>query len=200
VKLLAPWFAAESSDTLNGRTVTLRFPEMDDFEDWAELRSASRKFLEPWEPLWDESAFSRASFRNRIRRYRSLAEDDSAYPYFIFATSTNKLVGGLTLSNVRRGVAQMASLGYWIGQPYARQGYMTDAIQALLPHTFQNLGLHRVEAACLPHNEASLRLLKTCGFTQEGLARSYLKIAGRWEDHVLFAKLASDSSVTNGKY
>ena len=199
MKLLSPWFITETTESLSGNAVILRFPEMDDFESWAELRQVSRKFLEPWEPLWDESDFSKASFRNRIRRYRSLAEDDSAYPYFIFNLATNRLVGGLTLSNIRRGVAQMASLGYWIGQPHARRGYMTDAIQTLLPHAFNELGLHRVEAACLPRNEASLRLLQSCGFRQEGVARSYLKIAGKWEDHVLFAKLAADLAETNSR-
>ena len=99
------------------------------------------------------------------------------------------MLGALTLSNVRRGVAQMATLGYWIGAPFARQGYMTDALQALLPFAFDHLHLHRVEAACLPRNDASIALLRRAGFEQEGLARSYLKINGAWQDHLLFARL-----------
>ena len=116
-------------------------------------------------------------------------DDDMAYPFFIFSGDEKTMLGALTLSNVRRGVAQMATLGYWIGAPFARQGYMTDALQALLPFAFDHLHLHRVEAACLPRNAASIALLRRAGFEQEGLARSYLKINGAWQDHLLFARL-----------
>jgi [ribosomal protein S5]-alanine N-acetyltransferase len=129
------------------------------------------------------------SYRNRIRRYRELATEDSCYPYFIFAASRT-LVGAVTLTNVRRGVAQTATLGYWMGEPFVRQGHMGRALSLLVPHAFGDLSLHRIEAACLPRNEASIRLLERSGFAREGLAKSYLQIAGRWEDHALYAKLA----------
>lgn len=198
MRLLSPWFAHEPSQAISGRQVTLRPPVMEDFDAWAGLRLQSRSFLEPWEPSWDDRDYARASFRNRIRHYRILAEDDTAYSFFLFCKVSGSIVGAITVSNIRRGVAQMGSLGYWIGEPFQRQGYMTDAIRTLLPFVFGDLGLHRIEAACLPRNAASLRLLRKCGFVEEGLARSYLKIAGRWEDHVLFAAvsqpgLASDS-------
>ena len=96
----------------------------------------------------------------------------------------------LDLQELRRGVAQAGTLGYWIGKPFARQGYMTAAVRLLLQVSFGPLGLHRVEAACLPHNAASIALLGRCGFEHEGLARGYLKIAGTWQDHLLFARLA----------
>ena len=89
-------------------------------------------------------------------------------------------------------MAATGSLGYWTGAPYARQGYMTEAVACVLDHAFGRLNLHRVEAACLPHNDASRGLLLKCGFKEEGLGRGYLKIDGRWRDHLLFAILRDD--------
>ena len=173
--------------TLSGQGVSLRFPVPDDFEAWSGLRARSREFLEPWEPVWPSDELSPAAFRIRIRRYRQLRNEDLCYPYFIF--SGGNFVGAATLSNVRRGVAHTATLGYWVGQPYARSGYMSRALTLLLPHCFSTLALHRAEAACLPRNTASIRLLEKVGFEREGYARSYLQIAGRWEDHLLYAKI-----------
>jgi [ribosomal protein S5]-alanine N-acetyltransferase len=174
--------------------VELRTPEMADYAQWADLRLQSRAFLKPWEPQWPQDDLTRTAFRARIKRYRRDIEDDHAFPYFIFHRDHGGLLGGLTLSNVRRGVAQSASLGYWIGAPHARRGFMTSAVQALAPFAFDHLRLHRIEAACLPANIASIALLKRCGFEQEGFARSYLKIDGRWRDHLLFA-LAEDGGM-----
>ena len=102
------------------------------------------------------------------------------------------LVGGLTLASVRRGVAQAGSLGYWMGATFVRRGHMTAAVKAVLPFTFSTLRLHRVEAACIPTNTASIRLLERAGFTREGYARQYLCINGTWQDHLLFARLRDD--------
>jgi [ribosomal protein S5]-alanine N-acetyltransferase len=182
-------FAAEAPPVLRAGAVELRSPEMRDYVAWADLRMQSRTFLKPWEPTWPHDDLTRAAYRLRIKRYRRDIEDDHAYPYFIFHQEDGALLGGLTLSNVRRGVAQMVSLGYWIGEPHARSGFMTSAIAALLPFAFENLRLHRIEAACLPENTASIALLRRCGFEEEGYAKGFLKIDGRWRDHVLFALL-----------
>lgn len=182
-------FTPELPPVLRGGRVVLRTPDMNDHEAWVALRIASRDFLAPWEPLWPANDMTRSSFRNRIKQYLRDIADDAAYPFFIFSSDERTLMGALTLSNVRRGVAQMATLGYWIGAPFARQGYMTAAVRAMLPFAFDHLSLHRVEAACLPSNQASVALLRRCGFEQEGLARSYLKINGEWRDHLLFARL-----------
>lgn len=173
---------------LTGQGVILRFPHTDDFPQWAQLRAGSRSFLEPWEPVWPADELSPSAFRFRIRRYRDLRDDDLCYPYFIFDGQT--LVGAVTLSNIRRGVAQCGTLGYWTGEPHIRKGYMSRALALLVPHCFSALALHRVEAACLPRNAASIGLLEKSGFEREGYARSYLQIAGKWEDHVLYAKVA----------
>jgi ribosomal-protein-alanine N-acetyltransferase len=176
---------------LYGREVTLRVPQQGDFRAWVELRQTSREFLVPWEPTWPRDDLTKSAFRRRVRRYHQDVREDRAYPFFAFAPDGD-LVGGLTLSNVRRGVAQASSLGYWIGAQYSRRGYMSDAVAAVIPFIFDQLGLHRLEAACLPTNEASIGLLRKCGFAEEGYARRYLKINGQWQDHLLFAILSDD--------
>jgi ribosomal-protein-alanine N-acetyltransferase len=118
--------------------------------------------------------------------------DDAGYSFLIFRRTDDVLIGGVTLSHLRRGVAQTASLGYWVGAAFARQGHMSEALGQLLPFAFDRLGLHRVEAACLPHNVASRGLLMKLGFREEGYAREYLKIDGVWQDHVLYGLLRAD--------
>ena len=176
---------------LTGERVYLRAPERGDWESWATLRSRSRAFLEPWEPSWPVDALSRLSYRSRVARYVEDWRTDQAYNFFIFSHD-DELVGGIGLSNVRRGVSETASLGYWIGEPFARQGLMTAALPLVLNFSFDRLRLHRVEAACLPSNVPSRALLMRTGFQQEGYARQYLCIAGKWQDHLLFAILRED--------
>lgn len=181
-------FAPELPPVLHGSRVLLRTPEVVDHELWAELRQQSREFLLPWEPEWPANDLTRPAFRARVKRYHRDIADDTSYPFFIFSQDGRQLLGAITLSNVRRGVAQMGTLGYWIGALYTRRGYMTEAVGLTLDFAFDHLQLHRVEAACLPHNAASIALLHRSGFTQEGYARAYLKIAGRWQDHLLFGR------------
>jgi [ribosomal protein S5]-alanine N-acetyltransferase len=176
---------------LVGERVYLRAPERMDWEAWASLRGRSRNFLEPWEPSWPADALSRLSFRSRIARYAEDWRGDQAYNFFIFSQD-DALVGGIGLSNVRRGVSETASLGYWVGEPFARQGFMTAALPLVLDFSFDRVRLHRVEAACLPTNVPSRALLTRIGFQQEGYARQYLCIAGKWQDHLLFAILRED--------
>ena len=187
---LLDWITPESGLSLEGQGVRLRAPRWRDYPEWSALRRASRDFLQPWEPVWPEDDLDRGAYRRRLAAYAREIEQGGAYPFFIFRTSDDALVGGATLSNVRRGVAQMATLGYWMGQPYASQGHMTAALPPLAAFAFGGLGLHRIEAACLPENHASYRLLLKSGFREEGMARAYLKINGRWRDHLLFGMVA----------
>jgi ribosomal-protein-alanine N-acetyltransferase len=182
----------DAEPVIQTRLVVLRPPAASNYAEWARLRSHSRTFLEPWEPTWPRDDLAKAAYKQRIRRYNKDMRDDYAYAFFVFCAQSGHLVGGLTISNVRRGVAQTCSLGYWVGEPFAQQGYMSAAVAAAVSFAFDNLRLHRVEAACLPENEASRRLLLRCGFSQEGYARKYLKINGRWQDHLLFALLDAD--------
>jgi ribosomal-protein-alanine N-acetyltransferase len=175
-----------------GAGVTLRAPQSGDFADWAALRETSRDFLVPWEPTWPPDDLTRSAFRRRLKRYAEDQRGDLAYAFLIFRSEDNAMVGGLTLANIRRGVAQAGSIGYWIGAPYARKGYMTAAVRALIPYGFATLRLHRLEAACIPDNTASIRLLEKTGFRREGYARSYLCINGTWQDHLLYARIKDD--------
>ena len=178
-----------------GQGVRLRTPQMSDYAEWAELRERSRSFLTPWEPTWPKDDLTRTAFRRRLRRYAQDIRDDQAYPFFVFRAPDDVLLGGLTLSNIRRGVAQSCALGYWMGAAYAGRGHMTAAVRAVLPFVFDTLCLHRLEAACLPHNLPSIRLLERVGFQREGLARRYLCINGVWQDHLLYALLRDDLGI-----
>jgi ribosomal-protein-alanine N-acetyltransferase len=177
---------------LRSGPVSLRHPRMADYEAWSDLRRRSREFLERWEPLWPADDLTRTSFRLRLKRYQRDVDIDCAYPFFIFIADGAALAGGINLSNVRRGVSQTATVGYWMGAPFAGQGIMTHALRAVTAFSFNELQLHRLEAACLPVNEPSMRLLRKCGFEEEGYARRYLKIHGRWQDHRLFGLSAED--------
>jgi ribosomal-protein-alanine N-acetyltransferase len=190
-------FPGGQQPVIRGETVYLRYPRIADYASWARLRGESREFLSKWEPIWADDELTRGAFRRRIKRYHKETRLDSAYVFFVFRKSDDMLMGGCTLSNVRRGVTQCCALGYWIGARFARQGYMFDAIRALLPFVFQTLGLHRIEAACLPENEASRNLLGKVGFREEGLARKYLLINGEWRDHIQFALLEDEASLNS---
>jgi ribosomal-protein-alanine N-acetyltransferase len=177
---------------VTGAGVTLRVPHSGDYAEWASLREQSRAFLVPWEPTWPADDLTRGAFRRRLKRYAEDLRGDLAYAFLIFRHEDNAMVGGLTLANIRRGVAQAGSIGYWIGAPFARKGYMSAALRALVPFCFGTLRLHRLEAACIPSNAASIRLLEKSGFRREGYARAYLRINGIWQDHLLYARLQDD--------
>ena len=180
---------ADPLPSVMGEGVMLRTPQVTDHTEWAALREQSREFLTPWEPIWPADDLSRSAFRRRIRRYTEDLRSDQSYAFLIFRSTDGRLVGGLTLANVRRGVAQAGSLGYWMGLPYVRHGYMTAAVRAIIPFAFSTLRLHRLEAACIPTNTASIRLLENTGFIREGYAREYLCINGIWQDHLLYGRL-----------
>jgi ribosomal-protein-alanine N-acetyltransferase len=187
---LLDWIAPDTGLRIAGEGVVLRPPRPQDYAEWRELRAVSREFLQPWEPTWPADDLSRAAFRRRLSAYARDREAGVAYPFFVFRASDGALTGGITLSNIRRGVAQMGSVGYWCGLPFTRQGQTLAAVRALTLFAFRSLALHRLEAACLPHNEPSRRLLNRAGFQEEGLAQAYLKINGVWRDHVLFGLIS----------
>ena len=178
--------------------VQLRVPTMGDYGAWAELRNRSRDHLMPWEPQWTRDELSRTSYRRRLRHYHREMKDDLGYAFFIFRDGDGTLLGGVTLSNIRRGVTQAVSLGYWMGAPHVGHGYMTRAVAGAAHFVFDDLKLHRLEAACLPHNAGSIKVLRNNGFVHEGLARRYLKIDGAWRDHLLFARLSNDPCPPRG--
>ncbi|MDQ2065827.1 GNAT family protein [Xinfangfangia sp. CPCC 101601] len=172
--------------------MSLRLPVHGDFPAWVDLRRDSIGFLQPWEPVWGADHLSRRSFTNRVYWANRAEAQGTALPLMMFQRQTGALLGAITLDNIRRGPAQAGTVGYWIGQPYARQGYMREAILALVHHAFTVMDLSRIEAACLPENAASRGVLEKCGFKYEGVAQSYLQINGRWRNHVLYANLRGD--------
>ncbi|MBS8228092.1 GNAT family N-acetyltransferase [Vannielia litorea] len=170
----------------------LRPPAHGDYRAWSDLRRESREFLTPWEPTWASDHLSRKSFTNRVYWAQRAIGGGSAVPLFLFARQGEALLGAITLDNIRRGPAQSGTLGYWIGAPYKRRGFMREAIEAVVHYGFTALDLSRLEAACLPENAASRGALEKCGFKYEGVAQSYLQINGRWRNHVLYANLRRD--------
>ncbi|MEH0073692.1 GNAT family protein [Pannonibacter sp. Pt2] len=189
--LLLSFGTSETEPTLRGQGFYLRPPLMADFPQWSVLREESRSFLSPWEPLWPVDDLTKPAFRRRLRRYANDRKEGRSYPFFLFSQD-GTLLGGATLSNIRRGVAQCCSLGYWMGARHAGKGHMSRAVALIAPFCFDVLRLHRIEAACLPSNGPSIQLLRKNGFTREGYARRYLNINGQWQDHLLFARLADD--------
>jgi ribosomal-protein-alanine N-acetyltransferase len=172
--------------------MTLRLPAHSDYHAWAAVRESSRDFLTPWDPLWAEDALTRKAFTNRVYWAARAEAQGTAMPLFLIRRSDGCLLGAVTLDNVRRGPAQAGTLGYWIGRAHARQGYMREALTAVVHHAFTELDLSRLEAGCLPENAASRGVLEKTGFKYEGVAQSYLQINGRWRNHVLYANLRAD--------
>jgi ribosomal-protein-alanine N-acetyltransferase len=172
--------------------MTLRLPQHSDFRAWAGLRDASRNFLAPWEPTWSADHLTRKGFTNRVYWAARAVSGGTAVPLFLIRRSDDALLGAVTIDNIRRGPAQAATIGYWIGAPFARQGYMAEALRAVIHHCFTALDLSRLESACLPENAASRGVLEKCGYKYEGVAQSYLQINGRWRNHVLYANLRND--------
>lgn len=181
-----------SGPPLRSGRVLLVEPALLHYEAWSLLRETSRQHLEPFEPAWASDELSRGAFRRRLKRYRLDRRLGTGAAYLIERAADGVLLGGVTLTNVRRGVTQSASVGYWIGLPFVRQGYASEALAGVLRYAFDELRLNRIEAACMPRNRASIGVLERGGFRHEGLARRYLMINGSFEDHLLFARLRDD--------
>lgn len=186
-----PFFRREAP-ALKGETVWLRPPTADDHQEWAALRRDSRAFLEPWEPRWAPDELSRHAWRQRLKRYREETDQGTGVSFLIFENAGGRLAGGISVGNIRRGVAQSAQIGYWMGERFAGRGLMLEALRLIVPYAFETLRLHRLEAACIPKNARSVRLLEKAGFRREGLLRGYLKINGAWQDHYLYALIAEE--------
>lgn len=173
----------------------LRLPVPSDHAEWAALRRGSRDFLQPWEPRWASDELERAAWRMRLRRYREEVAQGSGIAFLIFVAETGRMAGGISIGNIRYGVAQSGEIGYWIGEDHAGRGLMLEALNLVTGFAFDTLRLHRVEAACIPANTRSIRLLEKAGFGREGLLRSYLRINGAWQDHLLYSLIESERRI-----
>jgi ribosomal-protein-alanine N-acetyltransferase len=172
--------------------LTLRLPHHGDYLAWSALRNSSRDFLTPWEPTWASDHLTRKAFTNRVQWAQRSVTTGSGLPLFMFRKADQALIGAITLDNIVRGPSQSGTLGYWVGQSHVRQGYMREAILGVVRYSFETLDLSRIQAACLPENEASRGVLEKTGFKYEGVAQSYLQINGRWRNHVIYACLRHD--------
>jgi len=174
---------------IRGERVYLQVPTMSDYEQWHALRSTSADFIRPFEPTWQDGHLTRRMFRRRVRWVRDSAQEMRALALFIFRIEDDALIGGLTIENIRDWPVCSASIGFWIGKTHARQGYMTDALTAVVAEALETYGITRLEAACVAENEASRRLLQQCGFEFTSRAMALLEINGRWRDHDCFVRL-----------
>lgn len=183
---------------LQTERLTLRPARLSDYPAWARSRRDSRDFLKPWEPTWSNDHLTKRAFRHRVTWGRRAIRMERAWPFLLFLRhdqdeyADGTLVGAVTLDNIRRGPAQSATVGYWTTAGLARRGYMREALGEVKRFAFDDLGLGRLEAGCLPENAPSRALLEKCGFKYEGVAQAYLQIDGRWRDHVLYAALRGD--------
>ena len=172
-----------------------RLVALDDAEALAQNVLESREFLEPWEPFREEAYFTASGQREYIvaalERYR---RGDSV-PHVILGDA-GQVVGRITLNSIVRGPFQSCSVGYWVGATHGGHGYATEAVRDIKRVAFSELRLHRIEAGTLKNNVRSQRVLTSNGFTQFGMAPNYLKIAGEWQDHILFQVLNPESGST----
>ena len=190
---LLDWMSGDTAGPwIRGDGGLLRAPRAADHAAWSTLREGSRDYLQPWEPAWPDDDMTKAAFRRRLTIYAREMELGNAWPFFVFDPTGQTLFGAVTLSNVRRGVAETGTLGYWMAQPHSGQGHATAAVRRVVLYAFETLKLHRLEAACLPTNFASRRVLEKAGFRLEGQARAYLKINGAWADHLLFGLIEDE--------
>lgn len=163
-----------------------------DCEEWITARQETRSLLMPWEPTWSKDVLTDRAFKTRVDFFTEGAKQDLYYCFLNRLKDSNRLIGGIGLNRVNRGVEQTGVIGYWCRRDDMRNGYTIEAINRILEFSFEDLKLNRVQASCMPENIAGLKTLEKAGFQKEGLARQYLKIQGEWTDHFIFSRLASD--------
>jgi ribosomal-protein-alanine N-acetyltransferase len=183
-------------DHLAGPRVELRPLQASDWDAWRDVRERSRSWLEPWEPLGEPGAPDATTdadaFRSRCGAWDRQRHFDSAYGFGIFLRKGATFIGEVSLGSVQRGPFQSANVGYWIDESQAGKGYMPEAVAVVLRYAFDELGLHRVEAAIVPRNARSRRVAEKLGMRDEGTSDRFLQIRGVWEDHVRYAITAEE--------
>jgi len=145
----------------------------------------------PFEPSWPPDWDQKEAFYKRLHR-QFMAWENGYGRFFLIWRGENELIGGMNINNICRGAAHYASLGYWLSRQAQGQGYMSEAMAAIQAYAFEKLRLNRLHAASLPENKRSINVLNRAGFSEEGYARNYLQINGKWQDHYLFGRCADD--------
>ncbi|WP_010492088.1 GNAT family N-acetyltransferase [Paenibacillus elgii] len=172
---------------VHGDRIYIRPLDLPDVPALHRLRAENETFFRPFEPLQDSNAFTLDAVRESLVKTIAEREQDSAYAFGIFLNGTDELIGRVRLSSIVRGPWQNANLGYYISERFNGQGYMSEAVGLALRFAFENCGLHRVQAAIMPRNRGSIRVVEKNAMRLEGLARNYLQIHGVWEDHAIYA-------------
>jgi ribosomal-protein-alanine N-acetyltransferase len=167
--------------------VELRLPEPEDAEAFLELVVRNRDHFRPYEPRRPPAYFTLGGQHEQIAAARRQAQGGERYEYGVFEVHGGELVGRISLGGISRGALQNAYLGYGIDVGHSGRGYATQAVTLAVEVAFRDLGLHRVQAAVVPENKPSARVLEKVGFREEGLARRYLFLDGQWKDHRMFA-------------
>lgn len=165
---------------------------------WARIYLDNKDFLQPWNPVMGPEFFTVSGQTRLLQKASEYWQADRGYGYGIYRNGEPDPVGRVTLSNVVRGAWESCTLGYWVAKQYNRQGLATGAVRLVSQAAFVSLGLHRIQAAIMPRNRASLTVIKNAGFEYEGYARHYLKIAGNWEDHEIFSLTKEDWELYEG--
>ena len=172
--------------------IYIRSPKRKDWRTWVDLRRNSYDFLKEWEPFWSLADCTKSAYMRQLRMQKVKAINDQAYAFLCFDLEQDVLLGGINISNVQRGISQTANIGYWLGEEFTNQGYMNEAMIAILPFLFEQMKFNRVQAYTLPENKRSRNLLHKLNFREEGLIRKCMKINDIWRDHILYSKLAEE--------
>jgi len=145
----------------------------------------NRDFLREWEPLRDDDFFTVEYQEKQLQKDAGSMENGSLLRLWIFnKEESNRIIGSVAFNNIVRGAFQSCHLGYKLDKEEVNKGYITEALKKGIEIIFNDYKLHRIEANIMPKNEASLRVVEKLGFYNEGLAYKYLKINGKWEDHI----------------
>lgn len=155
--------------------------------EFSRLYSENEEFLAPFSPIFVPEVFSDEGQDFLLSRSEQLWREDRDYGFAIRLGDTGPLVGRITLSNVVRGAWESCTLGYWVSKAYNRKGLATRAVRLVAKAAFCQFRLHRIQAAIMPRNSASLRVIHKAGFVYEGYAPKYLRINGQWEDHKIYS-------------
>jgi len=181
-----------NSDTpleLEGQRIILRPSQLSDYPRWKKVRTRNQKFLKPYEPQWAENALSEDFFKRRLELQTQEMNAGRGAFFLIHHKDSHDIIGGVNLNNIQYGAACSASLGYWLDEGSQGFGYMHEATGLVMDYAFNILKLYRLNAACLPDNDRSIKMLLRHGFEEEGYAKNYLQINGMFQDHRLFGKI-----------
>lgn len=177
---------------LQGERIVLQPPLLRDWPEWEAVRRRNAEHLKPFEPSWPDDCLTRDFFKRRLKRQLWDWENNAARYFLIRLASDNTLIGGININHLNLGAARHGSLGYWLDEAYQGQGFMTQSVRCVIHHMFHDMHLHRAQAACIPENEKSMRVLRRVGMIEEGFAKDYIQINGLWRDHHLFALTRQD--------